>query len=69
MILSYNSNSYEEQMHYLHNYYHRLTAITKDNLRQPAPPLKNWRILLEQSFTARMPLLMATSAYELSRRR
>ena len=27
---------------------------------QVAPTVKNWRILLQQSFTARMPLLMAT---------
>jgi len=26
-------------------------AITLDNLCQPATPVKNWRILLEQSFT------------------
>jgi len=30
-----------------------------DNLYPVAPPVKNWRILLEQSFTAHMPLLMA----------
>jgi len=39
-------------------------AIIQVNLHQPAPPVKNWRILLVQSFTASacMPLLMATSA-------
>jgi len=31
-------------------------------------PVKNWRILLEQSFTARMPLLMAASIFGLGRR-
>ena len=31
--------------------------------------VKNWRILLVQMFTARMPLLMATSAFGLGRRR
>jgi len=31
--------------------------------------LKNWGILLVQSFTARMPLLTATSAFGLGRRR
>jgi len=30
-------------------------------------PVKKWRILLEQSFTVRMPLLMATSAFRLGR--
>ena len=35
---------------------HRFTAIVQVNLRQLAPPVKNWRILLMQSFTARMPL-------------
>jgi len=29
------------------------------------PPVKNWRILLVQSFTARMPLLTAASAFGL----
>jgi len=37
------------------------------NLRQPAPPVKNWRILLVQSFTAGVPLLAATSAFGLYR--
>jgi len=31
------------------------TAIIQVNLGQPAPPVKNWRILLVESFTARMP--------------
>jgi len=38
---------------------------------QPAldgTPVKNWRILLVQSFTSRKPLLTATSAFELGRR-
>jgi len=34
-----------------------------------APPVKNWKILLEQSFTARMPLLTATSAFGLVSKR
>ena len=45
------------------------SCIIQVNLRQPAPPVKNWRILLVQSFTARMPLLTATSAFGLGRRR
>ena len=45
------------------------TAIIQVNLRYPAPPVKNWRILLVQSFTVHMPLLMATSAFRLGRRR
>ena len=48
---------------------HRFTAIIQVNLRQPAPPVKNWRILLVQSFTASMPLLTATSTFGLGRRR
>jgi len=38
------------------------------------PPLsattdvKNWRILLEQRFTALMPLMMATNAFDLGKR-
>jgi len=32
------------------------------------PPVKNWGILSVQSFTARMPLLTATSAFELGKR-
>ena len=34
----------------------------------PAPPVKNWRILSVQSFTAHVPLLKATSAFGLGRR-
>jgi len=40
-------------------------AIIQVNIRQPASPVKNWRILLVQSFAARMPLLTATSAFGL----
>ena len=36
-------------------------AIIQDNLHLLAPPVQNWRILLEQSFTACMFLLIATS--------
>jgi len=32
-------------------------------LCQPTTPVSNWRILLEQSFTAHMPLLMTTSTW------
>jgi len=46
----------------------RFTAIMQDNLRQPAAPVKSWRILLKQSFTAHMPLLTATGAFRLARR-
>ena len=35
------------------------------NLCHLALPVKNWRILLVQSFTARMPLRMATIAFGL----
>jgi len=38
------------------------------NLHQPTHPVKNWRILLVQNFTACMTLLAATSAFELGRR-
>ena len=48
---------------------HRSTAIIQVNLRKPAPPVKNYRILLVQSFTALTPLLTATSAFGLWRRR
>jgi len=43
-------------------------AIIEVNLLYQAPPVKNWMILLVQSFTAHMPLLMATSAFGLGRR-
>jgi len=33
-----------------------------------APSIKNWKILLEQSFTACMPLQTATSAFQLGRK-
>jgi len=45
------------------------TAIIQVNQRSPAPPVKNWRVLLVQSFTVCMPLLMAASAFRLRRRR
>jgi len=32
------------------------------------PPVKNWTMLLVQSFTAHMPLLTATTAFGLGRR-
>ena len=38
------------------------------NASQLAPPAKNWRILLKQSFIAHMPLLTATNIYGLNRR-
>ena len=50
-----------------HNTY-RLTDIIQVNMCQLAPPVKNWRILLVQSFTACMSLLTATSAFGLWRR-
>jgi len=50
-------------------YQENFAAIIQVNLRWPAPPVKNWRILLVQSFTAHMSLLMATSAFGLGRRR
>jgi len=37
-------------------YYYRFMAITEQPVLA-GTPVKNWRILLEQSFTARMPLL------------
>jgi len=47
----------------MHYYYYRFTAITQEaNLRLPAFAVKNWRISSQQSFTARMALLTATSA-------
>jgi len=56
-------------LYYYYYYHYRFTSIIQVNLCQPAPPVKNWRILLEQSYTAYMPLLMATSAFRLRRRR
>jgi len=38
-------------------------------VHQLAPPVKNLRILLERSFSACMPLLMATTTFRLRRRR
>jgi len=51
------------------NYVHRSMTTIQANLRLPAPPVNNWRILLVQSFTAHMPLLTATSSFGLERRR
>jgi len=45
---------------------HRFVAYTwQDKL---APPPKNWRILLEQSFTIHMPSMMAASVFWLQKR-
>jgi len=41
------------------------TSLQTDNHTTTPPPVKNWRILLVQSFTARMPSLTATSAFRL----
>jgi len=48
---------------------HRFTAIIHVNPRQPAPPFKNLKILLVQSFTARTSLLTPSSAFRLGKRR
>ena len=44
------------------------TGIVQDNLCWLSSPVKNWRILLEQNFTACLPLLTATSTFRLERR-
>jgi len=43
-------------------------AIIEVNLYYLTCPVNNWRILLEQSFTDCMILLMATSRFGLGRR-
>jgi len=45
------------------------TTIIQVDLRSTEPKVNNWRILLVQSFTARMPLLKPTSRFRLGRRR
>jgi len=49
-----------------HTYTH--TSIIQVNLYQMASTFKSWRILLERSFTAHMPLLMATSTFKQGKR-
>jgi len=45
------------------------TAIVEDNSCLPANPIENWEEFVgDQSFTARMPLLMATSKFGLERK-
>jgi len=44
------------------------TAIILVDPSYPASPVKNWRTLLEQSFTAHLPLLMASSTFGVGRR-
>ena len=44
------------------NYDYCFMANTQVNLHYPACSVKNWTILLVQSFTTRMHLLMATNA-------
>ena len=53
-------------------YFRRSTCHYGHYTGQPVlagTPVKNWRILLEKRFAARMPLLTATSAFEWERRR
>ena len=45
-----------------------LWSFIHDNMHEPAPPVRNRRILSVLSFTACMQLLMATSAFGLGRR-
>ena len=49
--------------------FHYSWGIIQVSLCLPAPAVKNWTISLVQSFTAHMPLLTATSAFGLGRRR
>jgi len=56
-VINYNVNNSNQYMLIIHI-----------DLCQPAPPVKNWRILLEQSLAAHVPLLTATSAFGLGRR-
>jgi len=43
-------------------------AITQVYQCQPTLPVENWRILLKQSFTLRVLLLTATTAFQLERK-
>jgi len=47
---------------------YKLHSLYRPAGGRPAHPVKNWTILLVQRFTARMPLLMATSEFGLGRR-
>jgi len=44
------------------------TTILRPLYRSACDSWQSWRILLQQSFTARMPLQMATSTFRLRRR-
>ena len=60
------------QMNFLNTYCELIaTTVLRHYIGQPAlgaPPVKNWSILLVQSFTAHMSLLTETSAFGLGRR-
>jgi len=58
-------NCYYYYYYYYYYYHHHFKAIIHGNLHQPAPPVKKWRILSEQSFTARIPLLMASGIWHI----
>jgi len=47
------------------HYYHHFTAIIQKSLHQPAPTVKSWMVLLEKSFTPRLPLMTAARAFAL----
>jgi len=46
----------------------RLTAIIRVNVCQTAVTVKSWRILLEQSFTASVPLLMTAVVIQIRKK-
>jgi len=41
--------------YYYYYYYYDFVTIIQDKLHALAPPIKNWRILFQQSFTACYP--------------
>jgi len=47
---------------------HFMASILHVNLSYAAPPVKTWRIFLQQSFTVCTPVLMETSTFGLRRR-
>ena len=50
------------------SYYYHFADIMQDNLHWLASPVKNWRILVDQSFTAHMPLLIANQHIQIRKK-
>jgi len=57
-------NSISTAFIWLYTQHNRFVVTIQVSWCHSAPTVKNWKILLEQSFTAYMPLLMSASTFQ-----